>query len=806
MNDLKYALRALMKSPLFAVIATLTLALGIGLNTAMFSFMNSMYLRPLPFEDQSALIRVFRATPGNNDGDLSAADFLDLRSAEAGTGEFASMRDESTTLSDKGGAAEIERSLQVSTNFLDVLRVRPEIGRSFTSRDGIVGGPAVVIISDGLWKSRYAGSPDVIGTQVRIGGESATIIGVLPAWSDDGRLIRDAALYRPLRLTPAERASRDDPWMKVIGRRNSGVTPRRAGAFVASIGERVARENPKTDALASWRTRDLMGSTNNSESGKVIVGMLLGLSACVLLIACSNLANFVLARAIERTQELSVRSALGASLLRLVRPLLIESLLLSFAGGACALIVNAWCTDWISGEAIASGGSAMEFPVDWRVLGVAVASSVATALVFGALPALVITRNNLNTSLKSGMRGSTAGAGHRKMRHLLVVAQFAMAMTLLAGATYLARGAGVFINHHLGWDPEGVAVCQVDLPKSRYDSAEKILAFQRGLGLRLRSLPGVDSVAVAYSFPYGSGMGERPYLVEGQQAVAKDREPVAAYDGISPDYFRVSGGRVITGRAFTDADNAASPRVLIISESMARALFPDGNAVGRRISRGDLEKPEWSEVVGIAADTTIATFYSKPSPFQVYHPISQAPWQYSMFAVRAEPGALKPVLAALRPAVAAIDPDLAVENVETAGRMVELSSFDVGMLRQMLGAFAGLGLFLASLGIYGVIARTVAQRTPEIGIRMALGATVANIRRMILASGARLALVGSAIGLAGGIGITRLLGSVMPGLTPSLLPTVAESAAILAVVALLACYLPARAASRVNPMDAIRGE
>ena len=744
-------------------------------------------------------------TPGNDDGDLSAADFLDLRSSEGGFGAFASLWDESASLSEKGGTTELERSLRVSSNFLDVLEIRPEIGRSFGPEDDATGSPKVVMIGDSLWRSRYAAAPDVVGRIVRVGGEDRVIIGVVPEWANDGRVIRDIALFSPQRLAPSERASRDEPWMRVIGRRKPGVTADQGNSFVASVGSRLAHDYPKADGLAQWRAQGLLGSTGN-RSGHVLGAMLLGLSACVLLIACSNLANFVIARTIERSQELSVRSALGASVFHLVRPLALEALVLSCAGGVGALLVDSWCSNWLSAQAIASGGSAIQFPMDWRVLSVAVVTSIGTALVFGTVPAFLIARANVSRTMKSGGRGATTGVGHRKLRSFLVIAQFAMAMTLLAGATFLVRGARTQIKQHVGWDSTDVAVLQVNLPKARYDSGDKILAFQKELGAKVRALPGVDSFAVAYSFPYGAGMGERRYLAEAQPAPAKGLEAAASYDGISPDYFRVSGGRIIAGRSFTEADSASSGRVSIISETMARALFPSGDAIGQRIRQASTEKPEWSQVVGIAADTRIATFYRQPSAFQVYHPITQEPWQYSSFAARVEPGALKAVLAELRPAVAAIDPDLPVENLMTGDLMVERSSYDLGMLKQMLGAFALLGLLLAALGIYGVIARTVVQRAPEIGIRMALGASATNIRKLILVSGVRLAIVGSAVGLAGGIGITRLLGNIMPGLSSGPLPIVAQSAGILAVVALVACYLPARAASKVDPVSAIRAE
>ncbi|HZZ19354.1 MAG TPA: ABC transporter permease [Opitutaceae bacterium] len=805
MNDLKYALRALLKSPVYAAIAVVTLALGIGLNTAMFSLMNTMFLQPLPFQDSSSLDRVFRVTPGNDSGDLSSGDFIDLRAAETGVAEFAALRDQTDTLSEVGLTTELERSLEVSDNFFDVLKLRPEIGRSFTPKDGAAGSPGVVVISNALWRSRYNSSPDVLGREVRLGSQPYSIVGVLPEWAVDGRLLRGTSLVRPMRLSSVERTSRSDPWMRVIGRRAPGVKREAAAALVAAVGQRMAHENPKDDATASWATHDLAGGTGN-QSGRIVVALLIGLSTCVLLIACSNLANFVLARAIERSQELSVRSALGASLFHLIRPLALESLILSVAGGFCALIVNFWCTGWVSAQAIASGDSAIHFSVDWKVLSVAGLSAAMTAIVFGTAPALLIARINVQRTLKSGMRGATSGTAHTRMRNILVVGQFAMAMTLLVGATYLVRGADHLLSQNLGWNSSDVALGELNLPKAKYDSPEKILAFQRELRLRLGRIAGSDSVAVAYSFPYGGGMGQRKYQVDGKEAPAKGAGSSAGYNGISPDYFKVIGGRIIAGRDFTDADGAASPRVAIISEALARVLFPDGDAVGRRIRDSDGGNAPWLQVVGIAADLRFANFYENPVEYQVYHPIAQEPWQYFEFAVRSSPAALKSVVAGLRPAVSAIDPDLAVEGVMTGERRVELTYFDLGMLKHMLAAFALLGLFLAALGIYGAIARMVANRTPEIGIRMALGATTGNVRKLILTSGLRLALTGAIIGLLGSIGITKVLGSIMRGLPSNLVPIAADSAIILAVVAVIASYVPARAASRINPLDAIRGE
>jgi predicted permease len=805
MNDLKYALRALTKSPIFAIIAVVTLALGIGLNTAMFSLMDTMVLRPLPFEDASSLVRIYRATAREPNGDLPAADFLDLRASEAGFGQFAGSTDEPVALSDPGHTAVRADALHVSSNYLDVLRIRPEIGRSFTGADDTSSSAKVAIISHSLWVRRYGANPDIVGKTVQIDGDPHELVGVLPDSADDGRVIRGTDVFEPLRLSPTERTSRNYPWLRTIGRRDAGVPEGQGKALVAAIGARVASANPKDDGEATWRAESLNTSTGN-QIGKILTGMFLGLSACVLLIACSNLANFILARTIERSQELSVRSALGASLFHLIRPLAMESLLLAGAGGVGAVLVDLWSSRWLSAQSVAAGGNAMHFPLDGRVLSVAIGTSVATALLFGAGPAFLIARINSNETLKHGSRGATTGVRHRKLRSLLIVGQFAMAMTLLGGASFLVRGASVMLRQHLGWDASNVVAGSIELPKTRYDSREKILAFQRTLVTRLRGLAGVQSAAIAYGLPYSGNVGGRSYVVDGRPRPAKGEELPASYNAVSPEYFLVTGGRIEEGRSFTESENASSAHAVIINETMAHALFPDKDPIGHRIARADSDKPEWCQIVGIAADARPTTIYGKYAPYQVYHPVSEDPWQFSMFAVRTEPGAQKAVLASVAAAVASIDPYLPVTHLDTADGMVERTSFELGMMKKMLGTFALLGLGLAALGIYGVIARTVVQRTPEIGIRMALGATARDVSRLVLGSGLRLALIGGALGLAGAFGITHLLGNVMPGVQVAPSAVIAESAGILAVVAVAACYLPARTASKVDPVSAIRAQ
>jgi putative ABC transport system permease protein len=638
MNDLKFALRALTKSPAFSLIAVITLALGIGLNTAMFSLLNALFLRPLPFEDSASLVRVYRATPQTQDGDFSPVDFRELRAAQDGFGRFAGSYDESVSIAEEGSSAELANAFRVSADYFEVLKVRPEIGRSFRTDEELHGKDRVAIISHDLWTSRFGADPGILGRSIRIDGEIHAIIGVLPEAADDGRVIRHTEVFRPLGLDATETASLGAPWLRVIGRRSPATSAAQGNALVAAVGERVAREFAKEDAGTSWRSEGLLGATGN-RGARVIVAMLLGLSGFVLLIACSNLANFVLARTIERSQELSVRSALGASRFQLVRPLALESLVLAAAGGLASLIGAVWATRWLSAQSVANGGSPMAFPLDWRVLGFAVGTSLLTALVFGTAPALLISRMNVNRTLKSAARGATAGGGHQKMRRLLVVAQFAMAMTLLAGAGFLMRGADSLIRNRFGWDSSNVVVGAVDLPKSRYDTPEKILGFQRQLVARLASVPGAETVALAYGFPYMGEIGPRSYVVEGRDRPSKGQEPTASYDGITPDYFKVARTRLLDGRPFADSDTAASSRVVIINESMARALFPKDNPIGHRIARADTEKAVWSEIVGVAVDVRPAGLYQQPSRFQVYHPLSQEPWQFTTFGIRTAPGA-----------------------------------------------------------------------------------------------------------------------------------------------------------------------
>ena len=805
-KDFILALRSLLKTPAFTAMAVLTLALGIGLNTAMFSLMNVMLLRPLPFERPDELVRLYRSTAGESYGGLSAPDLRDLREAGSAIARFgAFVWGGTAVMSEPGRPAELRGVLSVSSNYFELLKAPVELGRTFGPDDDKEGQRHVVILSHALWQDRFAADPRILGRTIAIDSEPYQVIGVVPAWVNDDRFVRQAAVFRPLWQSPADAAARDRHFLNVFGRRLPGVGAGEAEAFVRAEGQRLAEQFPKEDAGATWTLQNLKGAIGNG-SGKLIAAMLLGLSGGVLLIACTNLANFLLARALARAHELAVRGALGASRLRLIRPMAFESLLLAGVGCAGALVVSVWGADWLSAQSVASGGAPMAFPLDWRVLSFAAAAAALTALVFGVAPSWFATQLDLNRALKAAGRGATPGAGHQRLRRILIIGQFAMAMTLLAGAGYFARGAAHLLGRHTGWDAANVIEGAFDLPATRYANREQVLAFHRRVLDRLAQLPGVEAASLSYGLPYTGILGPRGYMVEGSPRPAKGEELMASFNAVSPDYFKVTGTRLLSGRPISAADTPASPPVVVISESLARALFGAESPLGRRMARTEDAKPVWAQVVGVAQDVGTFGIYQKETRFQVYHALAQDPWNYATFGVRMRPVRSASALEGIPAALAELDPDLPIRDYMTADRRLELSATDVTMLEKMLGAFALLGLFLAAIGIYGMIERSVVQRSAEIGIRMALGARTADVLRLILASGMRLALIGAALGILGAMALGQLVGSIMPAMVTDRGAVTAAGAAALLAVALLACFLPARRVARVDPLVVLRSD
>jgi predicted permease len=807
LRDLRFAAKSLVRSPSFTLIAVITLGLGIGANTSMFSILNGYMLRPSPYPDRDRVDRIYRATRRDARGGISPADYLDLKSQMSGYGDIAAYTVSDMSLSEPGKPAEMAEGLRVSANLFSTLGTTPDLGRSFRPDEEILGNHRVLIISHRYWQNRFGGDGHIIGRRVRVDSEPYEIVGVMGATFSDWRHLSWVDVFRPFGLSEKEIRDRNSTRIRLVGRRSAALTRAQADAFIASFGRGLARDFPAAHADTSWHTVAIEDSFLGKDA-QPIIGMLVGLSGFVVLIACSNLANLLLARTMGRAREFAVRSALGASRSQVLRPLVAESLLLAFAGGICAVFVALWTFDWFAVVSAEPGGNGVgvDFSLDWHVLGWMFGACLFTALTFGVAPAHFVHRLDLNSTLKSGSRGTTGDRGHRRFRHVLIVGQFALAMVLLAGAALFVRGLHEINNRRHGWESDQLVTGTVVLPASNYPGDRQITDFQRLALERLEALPGVASASLSYSMPFFGLSEPRKYLVSGRETPQPGHEPSAVINGVSPRYFETVGTRLLSGRAFNAGDTLTSPRVFIINQGMARGLFGDESPIGRRIAQAGAKTPEWGEIVGVVGDVESVFTDRITVAYQLYQPMAQEPRPGGELAVRTAGIAPSALVDGIRRTMAALDQDLPVRKLQPAQTTIANANYQDGVLASVLSALAVLGLGLASLGVYGVIARTVAQRTGEFGIRLALGAQARDITRLVLASGAKLALIGSALGLLGAFGISRLLAAGFPNLQTSSVPVLIGATVLLMAVAQIAGYLPARYASRISPTEALRTE
>ncbi len=802
---MRHAFRRLLASPGFTIVALITLALGIGVNTSMFSVMNALLLRRLNYADSDRLVRVYRTSPQSQSWPHAPANFLDYQAQNQVFEKMAALRWSGFSFAEPGQPAARVQGMLVSSDFFPILATAPLLGRTFTADEDKPGANKVVVLSHGAWVDRFGGDREVIGRTLRLNSEPVTVIGVMPASFDDVMLWGKIELWRPIAFSDQQRAARDNNSLTVIARLKSDIPLARAQAAMTTLAAKFAQDFPVNNARQSIRLMPLAASSQD-DSDRHLIWFIVGLAGFVLLIACANLANLQFARTAARAREYAIRTALGASRRRIVRDLLTESLLLGVAGGALGLLVALWSNDALSRYIVLGDEQKFHLPLDLRVLGFALLVSVGTGIAFGLLPAWFASRANVSDALKQGARGTAASPTQNRLRHALIVGEVALALTLLAGAAFFTRGIQRFTRLDPGWNPDGVLTGYVSLPGSKYNDDTKRIAFIERLQEKLATLPGSTRATVGNSLPTWGYNSSSSFLVEGQPAPAPGQEMLAYNTSVAPTYFETLGLRLLAGRNFALTDRADTPAVVVINETMARTLWPGESALGKRLgSPGNT--PNWREVIGVVNDIRgIGNPAGRAdTPFQMYRPFTQQAFGFINVALRSY-GAPESLANELRRAVATLDSDQPVHGITTIRQEVSRPAGNMTTVSWMLGAFSALGVVLAALGIYGVITGFVVQRTKEIGVRVALGAALRDILTLVLGQGLRLTLLGTALGLGGAYGIARLLHAISPEISGAEVGTVVGITALLLAISTLACWLPARRATKVDPMTALRAE
>jgi putative ABC transport system permease protein len=796
------ALRSLRATPVFTATALVTLALGIGANTSMFSVLNATLLRALPYPESGQLVRVYRTTVRSQTLPHSAANFLDHQNQKTVFAGLAAAAWTNFALAEPGHAAERVAGMTVTGDFFTVLGVQPAIGRALTRDDDQPGRDNVVVLSDSFWRRRFSSDRTIVGRDVRLDGQRVTIVGVMPAGFDDRQLWGTIEMWRPIAFDAETRQNRGGNWLAIIGRLKPGTTIAAAQASMGAVAARLARDFPGPNAESGISVLPL-AATGTDPTIRLLSWFTMGLAACVLLIACANLANLQLARNAGRARDFALHAALGASRLRMIRQSLVESVLLGLAGGALGLLVASWTNDVLGSRVEIAGQVGLAMPLDRTVLAFTAGASVLTGVLFGVLPAWLASRGDVNETLKQGGRGSTSRAHHR-LRQGLIVAEVALALVLLSAAGFFIRGIDRFAVRDHGWRTEQLLTGYLTL-SATYDTNDSRRAFHERLQTRLAALPGVERVALSANLPFNGFAAGQRFIIDGRPAPRSGTEPSRAVNFVGPEYFDTLGIGLVEGRAFEAADLTREPMATIINETMARQFWPGESAIGKRIAH-PMAATEWQEVVGVVRDVTFATTLAEPDTrFQAYRLLAREPNRSFTVTIRS---ALPPetLTDAVRGVVASIDPDQPVQEIQSATRVISRGLANFALVGWLLAGFALLGLFLAAVGIYGVIAGFVGQRINEIGIRVALGAQARDVLRLVLGQGLRLALAGVAVGLAGTYAVARLLGAIAPSLPPAEPATALAVTGMLISFALLASWLPARQAVRVDPNVALRAD
>jgi predicted permease len=802
-QDLQYALRTLRKNPGFAAIAVLTLALGIGANTAIFSIVNAVLLRPLPFPQANRIVAVYQTLERNgvHRNGVSYLNFVDWQQQSHSFEQMGAFGESDVTLTGVGDP-EIIPGAVVTSGLLSALGVRPIAGRLLLPDDDQPGAAAVVVLSERLWRKRFGAAGDLVGKTTTLDKQVFTVAGILPADFQFPFQNPPADLWIPVQQDTQLKSlipRRGGHYLSSIARLKPGVTVGEAETELAGINERLAKQYPAENA--GWGIR--IAPLQHELVGDVQLGLLVLLSAValVLLIACANVANLLLARATSRSRELAVRAALGAGRKRIVRQLLTESLLLGGMGGSLGAASAWWAVRGLVQLLPDDLPRIHAIQVDGWVLGFTLLLSVLVSLVFGLAPAIQATSVNLVTGLKEGARGNSEGSGKR-LRGVLIVSEVALAVVLLTGAGLLVRSFLELQNVSPGFRVNGILTAAVVLPQSQYTKPEEWARYSEQAVERIKTIHGVTSAAVVMGLPMSGNRVNLAFEIDGRPQAPEERVS-ANFASVSREYFPLFGIPLLRGRVFDDRDTAASQKIAIISEAFARRYFPNEEALGKHLNFGFPERAS-REIVGVVGDVKHVSLDAPVEP-EMYSPFEQNPVWGMNFVVRTagDPAALA---SAVRESIQEADKDLPVVDVQPMTVYLRDSMAQPRFRTLLLGLFGVVALVLAAVGIYGVISYSVAQRTQEIGLRMALGADPAQVLGLVVGQGMKLVLVGLAAGVAGAFGLTRLFSSLLFGITAGDPLTYFGAVFVLIVVSLLACYIPARRAMSVDPLVALRYE
>ncbi len=805
-QDLRYAARALSSKPAFTALAIIALALGIGANSAIFSVVNATLLRSLPYPEPERLVMIWGTTPQVERASISPPDFLDFKEQNQVFERIAAFNSGGFTLTG-GDEPEQIRGARVTADFFAALGVNPILGRSLLPEDEKPGASRIVMLSQGLWQRRFNSDQNIIGKSVTLNGQSYEVAAVMPAsfrFTIPGIFRAPAELWVPYSLIKDESA-RNNHYLRVIARLKPGADRQSAQSQMSAIAAQLEQQYPNSNAGTGVRVVALREQIVGNIRPALMV--LFGAVGFVLLIACANVANLMLARAAARQKEIAVRTALGATRSRLVRQLLTESVLLSLIGGTVGILFALWGADALASLAPESLPRIREIRADGYALGFTFALSLLTGILFGLAPALATTKPDLNEALKEGSRGSSAGFGRNRLHKTLVVFEVAAALVLLAGAGLMIKSFGRLRDVNAGFDAKNVLTAGISLPRSKYPDAGSQLRFFEQALERIEALPGVKAVGAINDLPLSGDKDSTTFVIEGQPPPAMGQQPNTEWRLVSKDYFKAMSIPIIKGRAFTEADASDAPSAIIINEELAARYFPGEDPVGKRLILNltiSNPAPIPREIVGVAGNARDLALDSEARP-EVYAPFLQEPVSYMALMVKTEsdPAALA---RQVREQARAIDKDQPVSSIQTMEQVFANSIAGRRFNMLLLGLFAGAALLLAAVGIYGVMSYSVTERTRELGIRMALGASSGDILRLVAGQGMRLAAIGLGAGLAAALALTRALSSLLYEVSATDPLTFAAISFALAGVALMACYIPARRAAKVDPMVALRYE